>query len=150
MQASLARPLTGGAVRAALLTALDDPRRAVRLSDLGSLINVGGEPFTTEDERRFRRVSREFAAKASLYQDDATVLGDLGVVQLLAGEFDLAATAMVNSRTLEPNRPSTTFMLALARLGQRRVDEARALLKQVPSSDPYYRSAQQRLKELER
>ena len=57
---------------------------------------------------------------------------------------------MVNSRTLEPNRPSTTFMLALARLGQRRVDEARALLKQVPSSDPYYRSAQQRLKELER
>ncbi len=141
---------TGGAVRAALLTALDDPRRTVRLSDLGSLINVGGEPFTTEDERRFRRVSREFAAKASLYQDDATVLGDLGVVQLLAGEFDLAANAMVNSRTLEPNRPSTTFMLALARLGQRRVDEARALLKQVPSSDPYYRSAQQRLKELER
>ena len=78
------------------------------------------------------------------------MLGDLGVVQLLAGEFDLAANAMVNSRALEPNRPSTTFMLALVRLGQRRVEEARALLKQVPSSDPYYRSAQQRLKELER
>jgi predicted CXXCH cytochrome family protein len=139
---------TSGAVRATLLGALDDPRRAVRLSDLASLINVGGEPLSAEDEQRFRRVSHEFAAKARLYQDDATVQGDLGVVYLLAGEFDLAANALVNSRWLEPDRPSTTFLLALARLGQQRVDEARVLLKQVPSSDPYYRTAQERLKKL--
>jgi Flp pilus assembly protein TadD len=94
-------------------------------------------------------VSGEFAAKARLYQDDATVQGDLGVVHLLAGEFDLAANALVNSRWLEPNRPATTFLLALARLGQQRVDEARALLKHVPSSDPYYGTAQERLKKLE-
>jgi hypothetical protein len=37
----------------------------------------------------------------------------------------------------------------LARLGQRRVDEARTLLKRVPASDPYYRAAQDRLKQLE-
>jgi predicted CXXCH cytochrome family protein len=141
---------TGGAARAALLAALDDPRRSVRLSALVSLVNVGGEFLAPEDERRFTRVSTEFSAKASLYQDDATVQGDLGVIHLLAGEFDLAANAFVNSRTLEPNRPSIAFLLGLARLGQRRVDEGRALLKQVPSSDPYYRTAQQRLKELER
>jgi thioredoxin-like negative regulator of GroEL len=140
---------TGGAARATLLGALDDPHRAVRLSALVSLINVGGEPFSSEDEKRFRRVADEFAAKSRLYQDDATVQGDLGVVHLLAGEFDLAANALVNSRRLEPNRPSTTFLLALARLGQQRVDEARALLKHVPSSDPYYGTAQERLKKLE-
>ena len=140
---------TGDAARAALLGALDDPRRAVRLSALASLINVGGEPFSAADEKRFRLVGDEFAAKARLYQDNATVQGDLGVVHLLAGEFDLAANALVNSRDLEPNRPSTTFLLALARLGQRRVDEARALLKQVPASDPYFRTAQERLKTIE-
>ena len=140
---------TGGAARATLLGALDDPHRAVRLSALVSLINVGGEPFSSEDEKRFRRVSQEFAAKARLYQDDSTAQFDLGIVHLLAGEFDLAANALVNSLDLEPKRPSTTFMLALARLGQQRVDKARALLKQVPSSDPYYGTARERLKKLE-
>jgi hypothetical protein len=40
-------------------------------------------------------------------------------------------------------------LLALARLGQRRVDEARALLLQVAPSDSSYRAAQERLKQLE-
>jgi hypothetical protein len=39
-------------------------------------------------------------------------------------------------------------MLAVARIGQRRFDDARTLLKQVPPTDPYYRSAQERLKTL--
>jgi hypothetical protein len=87
---------------------------------------------------------------AACDQGDATVQGDLGVIHLLAGEFDLAANPLANSRTLEAHRPSIAFLLGLARHGQRRVDEGRALLKQVPSSDPYNRTAQQRLKELER
>jgi len=140
---------TGDAARATLLGALDDQRRGVRLSALASLINIGGEPFSAEDERRFRLVSDEFAARARLSPDNATVQGDLGVVHLLAGDVDLAANAFANSRQLEPNRPSITFLLALARLGQRRVDEARALLQQVPPSDPYYRIAQERLKAIE-
>ena len=48
-----------------------------------------------------------------------------------------AADALQISVGLEPDRPSSRFLLALARLGQRRVDEARALLKQVPPADPY-------------
>jgi hypothetical protein len=36
----------------------------------------------------------------------------------------------------------------MARLGQRRVDEARALLKQVVPADPYYKAAQESLKQL--
>jgi hypothetical protein len=144
-----AGPRTGAAVRATLLGALDDPRRAVRLSSLVSLINVGGEPFGPDDEKRFRRVAREFATKARLYEDNATVQGDLGVIALLSGEVDLAASALLNSLALEPGRPSATFLLALARLGQQRLDEGRGLLKRVPRSDPYYGAAQERLKQLE-
>ena len=40
---------------------------------------------------------------------------------------------------LEPDQPSVKFLLALARIGQRRLDEARTLLKQVPPADPYYK-----------
>jgi len=39
-------------------------------------------------------------------------------------------------------------MLALARLGQGRVDDASRLLRAVTPSDPYYVSAQERLKKL--
>jgi tetratricopeptide (TPR) repeat protein len=145
---AVAGPRSGVATRSSLIGALDDPRRSVRLSALVSLINVGGEPLTGDDEKRFLRVSREFAAKARLYQDNATIQANLGAVHLLGGEFDLAAAALQNSAGLEPDRPSTTFLLALARLGQRRFEDARALLAQVPSSDPYYKTAQERLKQL--
>jgi predicted CXXCH cytochrome family protein len=140
---------TGGAARATLFRALDDPRRSVRLSALASIINVGGEQPNADEEKRFGRVGREFAAKARLYEDNAKSQADLGAVHLLTGEFDLAATALVNSISLEPNRPTTTFLLALARLGQQRYEDGRALLKRVPPSDPYYKTAQERLKMLE-
>jgi predicted CXXCH cytochrome family protein len=135
-----------GAPRAALIAALDDPRRSVRISALVSLINGG--PLGADDEPRFRRVSAEFAAWANLHQDEAKAQHDLGVVELLVGQFDRAADALQISLGLEPDRASARFVLALARLGQRRVDDARALLRQVPSSDPYYHAAQERLKQL--
>lgn len=147
-KASDAGQRTGSAARATLLDALGDPHRSVRLSALVSLINVGGEQLGSEDEARFRRVSREFAAKARLYEDNGRIQGDLGVVHLLAGEPDLAAAALLNSLGLEPDRPSTRFLLALARIGQQRYEDARALLKQVRPSDPYYGTAQERLKKL--
>jgi len=68
---------------------------------------------------------------------------------LLSDRFDPAADALQISMGLEPDQPSVKFLLALARLGQRRVDEARTLLKQVPPGDPYYKTAQERLKLIE-
>jgi predicted CXXCH cytochrome family protein len=132
--------------RSSIADALQDPLRSVRLSALVSLVNIGGVPPTGIDEMRFHQVSAEFAAKARLYQDDATMQASLGAVQLLRGEFDLAAAALQNSAILEPDRPSTTFLLAMARLGQHRFEDARVLLKKVPESDPYYKMAQERLK----
>ena len=64
---------------------------------------------------RFRRVSAEFAARARPYQDDAGMQRDLGLVQLLAGEVDLGAEALQISVGLEPGRPSSRFLLAMAR-----------------------------------
>ena len=138
-----------GASRATLLAALDDPRRAVRIPALIALFNKGGGPFDPAEEVRVRRVSAEFAARARLDQDDANTQADLGLVKLLLGEFDLAANALQISLGLNPERPSTKYLLALARLGQRRIDDARALLRQVPPSDPSYRAAHQRLKQLD-
>ena len=136
------------APRQAILAALDDPARAVRISAIVSLINQGGEPLAPADEPRFQRVGREFAAGAQLRQDDARIQRDLGVIQLLAGSFDLAADSLQISMGLEPDLASGKFLLALVRLGQRRVDEARTLLKQVLPADPYYKAAQERLKQL--
>jgi predicted CXXCH cytochrome family protein len=137
-------------VRSVLVAALDDPRRAIRISALISLINVNasGNPLGTVDGERLRRVGHEYAALSPLYEDDAGFDRDLGVVHLLTGEFDRAADVLQICLAIEPNRPSARFLLAFARLGQRRIDEARALLKQVQPSDPMYDAAQRRLKSL--
>ena len=135
--------------RAALLAALIDPQRAVRISAIVSLINRRGEPLGPGDSARFRFVGAEFAARARLHEDDAVIQRDLGLVQLLSDRFDPAADALQISMGLDPDQPSVKFLLGLARLGQRRVDEARTLLKQVPPGDPYYKTAQERLKLIE-
>jgi Flp pilus assembly protein TadD len=98
--------------------------------------------------QRLEAGSRGFAAPTRPHQDDARIQRDLGLVHLLASEVDLAAEALQISVGLEPDRPSSRFLLAMARVGQGRTDEARALLKEVRSSDPYYKAAQDSLKQL--
>ena len=138
-----------GSARAALARGLRDPRRAVRVSALGSLIKAGPGGLEPDDEQRFLQVAPEFMAIAHLYEDDARVQSATGVLQILIGQFDGAAVALSNSLELEPSLPSTRFLLALARLGQGRYSDARVLMMQVPHSDPMYGVAQQRLRELD-
>ena len=145
--ASLGR-IDAAASRTALLEALDDPIRAVRIPALTSLINRGYRPSTGLDLARIRRVAEEFADRAALHEDDAGIQKDLGLVRLLTGEYDRSAEALQNSLGLEPNGPSAKFLLAMARLGQRRTDDARQLFMQVPPSDPSYSAAQETLKRL--
>ena len=99
---------------------------------------------------RFRRVSLEFAARARPHEDDAAMQRDLGVIQMLAGDLDPAGDALQIAMGLEADRPSVRFFLGMVRFGQRRLDEALTLLKQVPASDPYYHAAQAQLKKLQR
>jgi tetratricopeptide (TPR) repeat protein len=114
------------------------------------LINYGGGPPGPDDQARFRRVSREFAARARLHEDDATTQRDLGLIEWLAGNLDPASTALQIALGLDPDQPTAKFLLGMVRFGQRRFDEGRTLLKQVPPTDPYYASAQARLKQLPR
>jgi len=136
------------AARSAVLAALDDPVRTVRIAALVSLVNLRGSALDPADEGRFFRVGREFARMEPLYRDDAAFERDMGVVHLLGGELGLAADAFQISLGLEPGRPSAKFLLAVTRLGQRRFDDARTLFQQVPASDPFYLSAQEHLKTL--
>jgi tetratricopeptide (TPR) repeat protein len=114
------------------------------------LINTRGKPPDAADEARLRDVGREFGALSVLYEDDPGFDRDLATIRLLGGDYDGAATALETCLLLDPRRPSATFLLALARLGQGRSADARALLERVGASDPSYAAAQRRLQQLGR
>ncbi|MBI4486993.1 MAG: HEAT repeat domain-containing protein [Acidobacteria bacterium] len=137
------------AARSALLAALEDPQRAVRVSALQALVNLGSAGFTPEERRQIRQVSAEFANRARIYRDDASIQRDLGLLQLLNVDFERAADALQITVDLEPDMPSSRYLLALARIGQGRLDDARELLRNVPRSDPSHQAARQRLKQLD-
>ena len=135
----------GGAVRPTLVAALSDPRRAVRIAALVALINVGATPLEPDQTARLREVGREYGALAPLYDDDAAFDRDLGLVRLLDSDFNGAASMLETCLRLDPRRPSASFLLALARLGQGKIEDARRLLQQVDQSDPSYAAARRRL-----
>ncbi len=140
----------GNAVgRSTLLAALDDPARAVRMAALKGLISRGGGPPEGEDARRFHRAALEFAARARRYEDDAAMQRDAGLVRLLAGDLAPAADALQIALGLEADRPSVRFLLGMVRVGQRRLDEAATLFRQVGASDPSYDAAQAQLHKLQ-
>jgi len=135
----------GAAVRAPIAAALSDPRRAVRIAALVALINVGPTPLAPAEAARLKEVGREYGALAPLYDDDAGFDRDLGLVRLLDADYEGAASMLETCLRLDPRRPSASFLLALARLGQGKIDEARRLLQQVDESDPSYAAARRRL-----
>ena len=136
--------------RSTLMAALDDPARTVRMAALVGVIQMGGGPPIGDDARQFRRVSLELTARARSHEDDAAMQRDLGVILWLAGDLDPAGDALQIAMGLEADRPSVRFFLGMVRFGQRRLDEALTLLKQVPASDPYYHAAQAQLKKVQR
>jgi len=134
--------------RAATLRGLGDPLRAVRIASLLTLVALGdaeGRGLAPGDLARFKSASREFAEWSAVSRDDADVQRLQGVVGLLNGDAAGAADALAISYDLDPELPSVRFFLGLARLGQQRIDEARALFSRVPKGDPYYEAAQRRL-----
>ena len=136
--------------RSTLMLGLDDPIRIVRMAALAGLIQLGGAPPTGDDALRFRRVSEELAVRARAHEDDAAMQRDLGLVLWLGGDLEPAGRALEIAMGLEADRPSVRFLLGMVRFGQRRLDEALALLKQVPRTDPFYTPAQTQLHKLER
>lgn len=136
---------TQPALRSALERALGDCSRAVRVSALVSLVNLGAGVSDAAKER-FRAVSLEFAAQAALHEDDAATQTDLGLIHLLNGDVDAASTALSIALDLSPMYPRTAFLMGLTRQGQGRLDEARRWFSRVPTDDPFRASAQLRLR----
>ena len=141
-----ASSVTQPALHAALARALGDQRRAVRISALVSLVNLGLPMADAGGRARFRAVSEEFAAQAAFHQDDPATQADLGLVRLLNGDFDAASRALAITLELSPTFPRAAFFMGLTRLGQDRVVEARQWWARVPADDPFHASAQARLK----
>ena len=136
-------------VRAVLVSSLSDPRRAVRIAALVSLVNTRSGRLDSSGTERFRAVGREFMALSPLNNDDGDFDRDLGIVHLLDGDFDRAADALAIGLRVNADLPSGRFLLALARLGQGKIKEAKAILEQVPSSDPAYGAARLRLQQIQ-
>ena len=136
------------AARSAVLAALTDPRRAVRIAALLTLVEQGGTDLSPSDLARFRYVGEELTAWTRVNQQDSELQRVQGVVHLLGGDFVRASASLQTSVDLEPDAPSVRFFLGVAKFGQRRFEEARALLQQVPKTDPYYAAAQEQLKKL--
>jgi hypothetical protein len=136
------------AARSAVLAALTDPRRAVRIAALLTLVEQGRTDLSPGDLARFRYVGEELTAWTRVNRQDPELQRVQGVVHLLSGDFARASAALQTSFDLEPDAPSVRFFLGVAKLGQRRFDEARALLQQVPKTDAYYAAAQEQLKKL--
>jgi hypothetical protein len=136
------------AARTALFSALDDARRAVRITALLTLIDQGGAEISDLDLQRVRRVAGELSAWTRLHQDDAQLQRAQGIAYMLGGDFARAAEPLKLAFDLEPDAPSVRFFLGIARLGQKRIDEAAALLEQVPATDPFYAKAREQLKAL--
>ncbi len=143
-----ASSLAGSGGPAALWQALDDPRRAVRLSALVSIVNSGGRPPAAGDRARFARVSAEFVEQARMHEDDHVTQTDLGLVHLLNGDLERAAESLLISRALEPADAKSVFLLGLVRLQQQRPDEARTLFEQVPPSSGFYAVARRQLQSM--
>ena len=136
------------AARTAVLGALTDPRRAVRIAAMLTLVEQGGVDLSAGDLARFRYVGEEFTAWTRINRHDAELQRAQGIVDLLGGNFNRAADSLQGSFDLEPEGRSVKFFLGVARFGQRRFDEARTLLEKVPRTDPYYEAAQQQLRKL--
>jgi tetratricopeptide (TPR) repeat protein len=55
----------------------------------------------------------------------------------LDGRYEAAAGAFEQARALKPDVAGGNYYLALARVGQGRVEEARTLLARLPAADPF-------------
>jgi HEAT repeat protein/cytochrome c552/cytochrome c554/c'-like protein len=140
---------TDAAARAVVRAGLADPRRTVRIASLLTMVAQAGGDLTPTDLARFRYVGQELTVWTRSAEYNADLQRIQGMVHLLGGDVNRGADTLQISLDLAPDTPSVKFFLAIARLGQRRLDDARMLLKRVPRNDPYYERAQEQLRRLD-
>ena len=121
----------------ALALALADGHRIVRMAAAFALMNAGITRLPGADGERLEAAKRDYVVRAGLLTDDADTQLNLGKFYFLDRRYDAAAGAFEQARALKPDVAGGDYYLALARVGQGRVEEARTLLARLPASDPF-------------
>ena len=122
---------------AALTAALGDRHRIVRVAAAFALVNAGIARLPGADGERLEAAKRDYVTRAGLLTDDAETQLNLGKFFFLDRRYDAAAEAFEQARALKPDLAGGGYYLALARVGQGRLAEARTLLARLPASDPF-------------
>jgi len=120
-----------------LTLALADGQRIVRMAAAFALMNAGITRLPGADGERLEAAKRDYVARAGLLADDAETQLNLGKFYFLDRRYDAAAGAFEQARALKPGLAGGGYYLALARVGQGRLEEARTLLARLPASDPF-------------
>ncbi len=129
-------------VRRVMETALNDPRRTVRMASALGLLNAGLRPAAAGDlSEPLTAALNDHALRADFLSDDPATQLDLGKMFFLAGNWKQAESSVRDALKLDPKIAGGNYFLALATLGQGRVAEGAALLRRVDRKDPHRKDA---------
>lgn len=129
----------------ALRADLKDSTVTVRMAAAVTLVGLGVRDLP---DAQFQEAKKLFAARAELNSDDALQQLGAGRFYYLTGDFAKAEHSFVSTLKLDPAAVPAMYYLALTLAQEKKVDEARSVLKQIAPDAPQYRQAQQLLSEL--
>lgn len=139
----------GSGGRLALVRALGDPTRTVRVAAGFALVSAGVTDLPGADGERLDAAKRDYAARAALLEDDPVTQMNLGKFHLLSRRAGEAARAFENVRALKEDEPGLSYFLGFARVLQGRMADGRQLLESVAAGDPYHGAARDLLRRLD-
>jgi predicted CXXCH cytochrome family protein len=120
-----------------LAKALGDPSRVVRVGAALSLINLRVTTLPATAVPQFEAAKRDYLTRAVLLADDPGVLLDVGKFHLMNQDPDSAARSLEASLRLDGSLHAARYFLAIGRLAQGRVTDARELLVAIPRGTAY-------------
>jgi predicted CXXCH cytochrome family protein len=133
---------------AALRQALGDGSPPVRMAAAAGLVGLGLRDLPDEDGRKFIAAKKLVEARAELNSDDAVQQFAVGRLYYLTGEFAKAEYSFAATLKLDPGAIPAVYYLGLALAQEKKIGEAREVLKQIEPGAPEYRQAQELLHEL--
>jgi tetratricopeptide (TPR) repeat protein len=136
-------------VSSALIHALADPSRSVRVGAVLSLVNLGTARPSGEDGQRFDHAVEEYLARAAILADDGSEQFNAGSMYLVSGNAQAAIDAFRSALRLDRQLPAA-YGLACAYVQAGRIEDATRTLRAIPLKDPYYAAAQRLLVALAR
>ena len=124
-----------------LTRALGDSRRVVRVGAALSLMNLRVATLPADAVPLFEAAKRDYLTRATLLADDPGVLLDVGKFHLMNQDAEQASHALEASLRLDASLHAARYFLAVGRLAQGRVSDARELLIAIPRGTAYSESA---------